>query len=72
MTIDLVDNTDKDFGFSSSGRYVVWLQENEILPNPTVVDRNFNEESARRRGFNDYKECHRQDSKIKKISKESK
>ncbi len=49
----------KKFGFSSTSRYVVWLQQNGILKNPTNVDRKFSEDSAIRRGFKDYKEYHR-------------
>jgi len=56
----------KKFGFLSTGRYVVWLQQNGILKNPTDVEKRFKEESARKRGFKDYKECHRQEYQNKK------
>lgn len=51
----------KRFGFPGISRYVVWLQQNGILKNPTDVEREFKEDSARRRGFKDYRECHRQE-----------
>lgn len=60
MNKELQEDT-KILGFHSIGRYVVWLQQNGILPNPTDVERRSKEESAKRRGFKDYKECHRQE-----------
>lgn len=51
----------KRYGFSNGYKYNCWLQEVGILKSPTDVERKFNEESAKRRGFKSYRECHRQE-----------
>lgn len=38
MNKDLQEDA-KMFGFSSTGRYIIWLQQNGILKNPTDVHR---------------------------------
>ncbi len=51
----------KRYRFSNGYEYNCWLQEVGILKSPTDVERKFKEESAKRRGFKSYRECHRQE-----------
>lgn len=49
-------------GFENdTAKFVKWAKEEGILPNPTDVERESKEESAKRRGFKNYRECHRQE-----------
>lgn len=51
----------KIFGFSSTGRYIVWLQQNGILKNPTdVLNKEINE-WAKDKGFEDYNDYQRKE-----------
>ena len=53
----------KRFGFHSTGRYVVWLQQNGILKNPTYVINKEINEWAKDKGFEDYNDYQRKERK---------
>lgn len=59
----------KRFGFLNGNKYVCFLQQNGIMKNPTEVESKFKEDSARRRGFKNYRECHRQEYQNDKVTK---
>ncbi len=59
MNNDLQEDA-KIFGFPSTGRYIVWLQQNGILKNPTNIHNKDSKDTAQRMGFNSYRDYHRQ------------